>query len=223
MNTDTSRPPVRSPRRERTDTTRELLLRTAERLYAEYGLSEVSNRQVAEAAGSANNSAVAYHVGTKRELIDAISRSHAEPIGERMRRMISFFGGSTDPRDHVACLVRPYTDHLAELGTPSWCARFAAQTTTDPTCCDDRFFDATLTPLVRGAFDAMLASVPPIPDEVAALRNQMMRLVVVHTCAEQERMSAHSGAATDWALVGDGLVDAVTGVLLAPVGAHPAQ
>lgn len=221
MNTGTSQPPARSQQRERADATRGLLLRTAERLYAEYGLSEVSNRQVAETAGSANNSAVAYHVGTKQELIDAISRSHAEPIGERMRRMISLFGESTDPRDHVACLVRPYTDHLAELGTPSWCARFAAQTTTDPACCDERFFDATLTPLVRRAFDAMWAAIPPIPEEIAALRNQMVRLVVVHTCAEQERISSHTGIPTDWTLVGDGLVDAATGVLLAPVGSHP--
>ena len=39
---------------------------------------------------------------------------------------------STDMRDWVACLVRPLTDHLADLGNPTWYARFAAQAMTDP-------------------------------------------------------------------------------------------
>lgn len=236
MNTDTSESPTRpargrrttqdpqaSRRREQADTTRALLLHTAERLYAEHGFSEVSNRHVAEAAGSANNSAVAYHIGTKTDLIAAISRSHSEPIGRRTQQLVDRASGSTDPRDHVACLVRPYTDHLAGLGTPSWCARFAAQTTTDPTLGEHLFFDAKLTPLLRRAFDAMWASTPPVPSEIAALRNQMMRVVVVHTCAEQERTSARTGTPTDWNLVGDSLVDAVTNVLLAPVERPPAH
>ena len=45
--------------------------------------------------------------------------------------------------------------------------------------------------------------------------------MVVHTCAEQERASADSGAAADWNLVGDSLIDAATSILLAPVGVQP--
>lgn len=214
VNADTSERPSR--RREQADATRARLLRTAERLYAERGIAEVSNRQVAEAAGSANNSAVAYHVGTKDELIAAISASHSEPIGERMQEMVERAVGSTGPRDHVACLVRPYTDHLAGLGTPSWFARFTAQTTTDPALGEALFFDAHLSSLVQRVSEAMWAITPSIPAEVAALRNQMTRILVVHTCAEQERSSALTGEPTDWTLVGDGLVDAVAGVLTAP-------
>ena len=56
-----------------TRSTRDLLLDTAERLYAERGLAQVSNRQIAEAAGQANNSVVAYHVGTKADLVAALA------------------------------------------------------------------------------------------------------------------------------------------------------
>src|SRR3954453_7384357 len=48
------------------------LLLTAERLFAEHGLAGVSLRQIAVDAGSANNSAVAYHFGSKEGLIQAI-------------------------------------------------------------------------------------------------------------------------------------------------------
>ena len=53
--------------------TRELILTTAERLFAEHGVA-VSNRQISEAAGQANNFAVGYHFGTKTDLVLAIVR-----------------------------------------------------------------------------------------------------------------------------------------------------
>src|SRR5215472_8928339 len=99
-------------RREQAEATRELLLRTAERLYAERGLAQVSNRQIVEAAGQANNSALSYHVGTRTDLINAITRSHVEPIAVRTSELVRAARGSREPRDHVASLVLPYTEHL---------------------------------------------------------------------------------------------------------------
>ena len=201
----------------RAESTRDRLLRVAEQLYAEHGLSEVSNRQVAEAAGQANTSAVAYHVGTKTDLILAIARGHTDAVTARARRMLDSVGGTTDPRDHVACLVRPYVDHLATLGTPSWCARFTAQITTDPAVRDLAIVAATSTPPMREALTKVSESVSRIPAEVAALRATMIRLLIVHTCAEQERDAADTGTAPDWPGVADALIDSCTAVLLAPV------
>jgi len=48
------------------------LLLTAERLFAEHGFAGVSLRQIATEAGSANNSAVVYHFGSKEGLVGAI-------------------------------------------------------------------------------------------------------------------------------------------------------
>ena len=94
-------------RAERVSATRELILAAAERLFAEHGVFAVSNRQVSEAAGQGNNTAVGYHFGTKADLVRAIARKHAEQI-ERLRlRMVAEIGDSADVRDWVACLVRP--------------------------------------------------------------------------------------------------------------------
>ncbi|WP_205708406.1 TetR family transcriptional regulator [Kineococcus siccus] len=195
-----------------------LLLRTAERLYAERGLSDVSNRQVAEAAGQANNSAVAYHFGSKAQLVQAISRHHSAAMDQHAARMLEQAAGSPDLRDHVACVVRPYTDHLATLGTPSWCARFVAQVTTDPTFRDSAIWSAIGSAPTRDVLSAVWARVPRTPPRLAALRNQMMRVLIVHTCAEQEQEGADAGVAPDWTAVGDALVDAITAVLLTPPG-----
>lgn len=201
----------------RRDATRELLLRTAERLFAERGMAQVSNRQIVEAAGQANNSALTYHVGTRADLIDAITRSHVEPIVRRARERIAAAHGSADPRDHVASLVLPYTEHLAELGNPGWCARFIAQVATDPGVAGHPGVDPVLTVEFMDGFAAIWAHprLAGLPSEQATLRAQTARVAVIHTCAEQERAAAASGVPADWTLVGNALTDAVTGLLLA--------
>ncbi|MET0908751.1 MAG: helix-turn-helix domain-containing protein, partial [Ilumatobacteraceae bacterium] len=48
------------------------IVEVAERLFALHGIDGVSLRQIAAAAGTANNSAVNYHFGSKDGLITAI-------------------------------------------------------------------------------------------------------------------------------------------------------
>src|SRR5438067_4246868 len=109
-------------RADQVNATRDAILAAAERLFAEHGVVAVSNRQVSEAAGQGNNTAVGYHFGTKADLVRAIVRKHAEPIEQARLRMLTEIGDSTDLRDWVACLVRPTTEHLAAVGSPTWYA-----------------------------------------------------------------------------------------------------
>src|SRR6516225_4737985 len=130
----------RTVRTERASSTQEAILVAAERLYAEHGMFAVSNRQVSEAAGQGNNAAVGYHFGTKADLVRAIEQKHRGPVEQLREQMVADLldsgsrnGHATDMRDWVACLVRPLTDHLADLGcdgSPTWYARFAAQAMT---------------------------------------------------------------------------------------------
>jgi AcrR family transcriptional regulator len=209
-------------RREQADATRVLLLRTAERLYAEYGLSGVSNRQIVEAAGQGNNSALAYYFGSRTELIRAIARLHGEPIARRIRQLAEEARDSADPRDHIASLVLPYTEHLAELGHPTWYARFTAQVCADPALGPDELAAPLRAPLFREAIISVRSKAPALSPQVAALRSQSMRLAVIHTCAEQERAAAYTGRPVDWTMVGQALVDINTGMLLAPAHGRPA-
>ncbi|MFR9727982.1 TetR/AcrR family transcriptional regulator [Saccharopolyspora sp. MS10] len=203
-------------RREQAEATRELLLRTAERLIAERGLAQVSSRQIVEAAGQANNSALAYHVGSRTDLIHAISLSHAEPIARRTWERVERARGSTDPRDHVASLVLPYIEHVAELGNPSWCARFTAQIAADPAFAGDARSDPRLASYFDEGLEALAAHLPELPEAEAEVRRQATRMAIIHTCADEERAAAESGTPADWELIGAALTDAVAGLLLAP-------
>ncbi|MFI7132303.1 TetR/AcrR family transcriptional regulator [Nonomuraea sp. NPDC050153] len=210
-------------RAERAEVTRERILAAAERLFAEHGVLAVSNRQVSEAAGQGNNAAVGYHFGTKTHLVRAVARKHAEPIERIRESMVSGLTDSAGVRDWVACMVRPVTEHLSDLGSPTWYARFVAQVVTDPALraimADETRSSASLRRTVEG-FNRCL---PELPAEVRAERGDMARQLIVLTCADRERALAE-GAPTPratWHDAATGLIDALVGMWLAAVTREP--
>ncbi|MEV0177443.1 TetR/AcrR family transcriptional regulator [Streptomyces sp. NPDC050803] len=209
----------RSVRAEQAGATRELILTAAERLFAERGVYAVSNRQVGEAAGQGNNTAVGYHFGTKPDLVRAIVRKHAAPIEDIRSRLVEGTVGSTDVRDWVDCLVRPVFEHLAALGSPTWYARFCAQVMTDPALHRITVEEALGSPAMREIVEGLNRSLPDLPDEVRAERGDMARHLIVHIAAERERALAE-GTPTPragWQDTATGVVDALVAVWQAPV------
>jgi AcrR family transcriptional regulator len=197
--------------------TREVILAAAERLFAEQGLA-VSNRQVSEAAGQANNFAVGYHFGTKADLVLAIVRRHAPSIEQRRLEMLAAIKGSSDLRDWVSCLVRPITEHLAALGSPSWYARFLAQVTTDPALRQIVIADAIASASMQETSEGLTRLMPVLPEDVREERSDMSRQLIVYMCAERER-ALQAGTATPrptWEAAAVGLVDALVGLWRAP-------
>ena len=199
--------------------TREAILAAAERLFAEHGVYAVSNRQVSEAAGQGNNAAVGYHFGTKGDLVRAIESKHREPIEQLREQMVAQTAESTDLRGWVACLVCPLTEHLEELGNPTWYARFAAQAMADPAYNDivtkDALASSSLVQVIKGINRCL----PDLPGHVHTERNIMARNLLMHTCAEFERALAEGTRVprSGWRQASSGLIDAIVGLWLAPV------
>ncbi|MEU5597664.1 TetR family transcriptional regulator [Streptomyces sp. NPDC020298] len=213
----------RTARADQVGATREAILSAAERLFAERGVYAVSNRQVSEAAGQGNNAAVGYHFGTKTDLVRAVARRHAQRIEGIRARAVAATGDSTDVRDWVDCLVRPVTEHLAGLGSPTWYARFCAQVMTDPALHDILVEESLESPSLRQVVDGLHRTLPELPAEVRAERGLMARTLILHTCAERERALA-DGAPTPrptWSETATGLADAIVGMWLAPVSPGP--
>ena len=206
-------------RTERANGTREAILTAAEKLFAEHGVYAVSNRQVSEAAGQGNNAAVGYHFGTKTDLVREIEQRHRVPIERLREQMVAEAGESAELRDWVGCLVRPLTEHLAELGNPSWYARFAAQAMADPAYHKIVVKDALSSPSLVQVIDRINRCLPDLPREVHTERNMMARNLLMHTCAEWERALAEGGSSprSSWQAAAVGLIDAVVGLWLAPV------
>ncbi|MFI1568771.1 TetR/AcrR family transcriptional regulator [Streptomyces sp. NPDC020490] len=199
--------------------TRELILAAAERLFAERGVNAVSNRQVGEAAGQGNNTVVGYHFGTKADLVRAIVRKHATRIEEIRSRLLAGIRDSTDVRDWVDCLVRPMSEHLGELGGPTWYARFCAQLLTDPALREIVVEESLASPSLREIIDGLNRCLPDLPAEVRAERGEMARLLIVQMPAERERALAEGRPTprSSWHDAATGLADAIVGIWLAPV------
>jgi AcrR family transcriptional regulator len=202
-----------------TTATQELILVTAERLFAEHGVAAVSNRQISEAAGQGNNAAVGYHFGTKTDLIRAIVRKHSGQMEEIRDRMVTQIAGSTNLRDWVACLVRPVTEHLASLGNPTWFARFGAQAMTDPALRDIMSEEALSSPAIHQIIAGLDRCVPEMPADVRLERYHMARQLLMHICSEREMALAEGNPTprSSWHDAATGLTDAIVGLWRAPV------
>ncbi len=185
-------------------------------------MEAVSNRQVSEAAGQSNNFAVGYHFGTKEELVVAIVRRHAESIERRRQDMLAKVADSPDLRDWVACLVRPITEHIASLGSPTWYARFIAQLITHPALRERVTQESTSSETTQRIVEGVFRRIPRLPEEVRLERGQMSRLLISHLCAERGRALSENSAApgSTWESTAAGLVDALVGMWLAPVTAR---
>jgi AcrR family transcriptional regulator len=209
-------------RNDRASTTREAILTAAERLFAEHGVYAVSNRQVSEAAGQGNNAAVGYHFGTKADLVRAIESRHRVPIEQLREQMVAQAPESTDLREWVACLVCPLTEHLAELGNPTWYARFAAQAMADPAYHKIVVKDALASRSLVQVIEGINRCLPDLPGAVHAERNIMARNLLMHTCAEWERALSEGSPVrrSGWREATSGLIDAIVGLWLAPVTAQ---
>lgn len=203
----------------RSSETRDRILAAAEKLFAEHGVSAVSNRQVSEAAGQRNISAVGYHFGTKTDLVTAVYRTHSEEIERRRDVLLNAIDDSTDTREWVGCLVFPYVQHLEALGPDSSYARFSAQVMTDPTLRLAVSTIALSSPSLRATLQGLRKCVAGLPVTVQRSRSEMARHLIVHMSAERERALSEDGVdgETSWSAFAVDLVDAVVGLWCAPV------
>ena len=211
---------TRSVRSQRADNTRQAILSAAEKLFAEHGIAAVSHRQIVAAARQGNNAAVAYHFGTKMDVVRAIEDNHGDHI-ESLRAPERSPAWATRPGCGTGwrCLVLPLTDHLSAIGTPSWYARFAAQVLTDPTyrriIIKNSFESATLDHVVEEIGRAL----PALSARALAERSVMMRTMLIYTCAEFERVLAEGNPSPwpDWPATAHGLIDGIVALMQGPV------
>jgi AcrR family transcriptional regulator len=195
-----------------------MILHAAEELFAERGVFAVSNRQVSEAAGQRNSSAVGYHFGTKADLVLAIVDTHARAIEEHRARLLVEIEGSTELRDWITALVVPYVDHLASIGPTSYYARFSAQAMTDPALRAVVYEAALESPSIRKIVHGLRRCVASLPPSAQRIRSDMARQLILHMSAEREREAGTDSSG--WDEFGVDLVDAIVGMWSAPVS-HP--
>ncbi len=90
------------------------LIRAAERLFAERGSDSVSLREINAAAGATNASAIQYHFGDRRGLVQAVLAKHHVDVERRRHALLDGYEARPDPdvRALAAALVRPLAAEL---------------------------------------------------------------------------------------------------------------
>ncbi|MFC0454451.1 TetR/AcrR family transcriptional regulator [Rhodococcus jostii] len=200
-----------------TESTRERMILTAERLFGERGIGAVSLREVGTAAGQRNTAAVQYHFGDKDALVAAIFEHRMTGINEERLQMLAAMhaqGQDSSLRSLLEAFVYPLVAGTAEAD--SHYGRFLVQLTIDPRYRVGWDWDAARS--LRLVWQGIHRCLAPMPGPTIDERLRMLSHVVLHTVADHESAggSEPSDLPPTWAV---GLVDAAEGLLSAPASA----
>jgi AcrR family transcriptional regulator len=162
--------------------TREALLEQGALLFARHGVAGVTARQLHEAIGTRNESALHYHFGGKDGLVTEILRSHLEAIEARRSRLVVILAAEErtgDLRALVHALAAPMAEDLeTRLGRAH--LRLVARAN-HPSLAYDRPFPLVDAPSGIAVVRWLWAALGRLPDPVlrerlAALRGQLVGL-----------------------------------------------
>jgi TetR/AcrR family transcriptional regulator, regulator of cefoperazone and chloramphenicol sensitivity len=196
--------------------TRAVLLREAERLFARRGVYQVTVREIVEAAGQRNVSALNYHFGSREGVLDAILERHSEVIDVARGVMLARAGRDASSRDLIAALVVPYLASLAEPSGRDY-LRIVAQLTPR--------FGTWRDPNTRGTGPWLVEILSILEDRPHHLapevrRERVVELIMLMTAAASERARAiesRRALGLDEATFAANLTDVLVGVLEAPL------
>jgi AcrR family transcriptional regulator len=167
------------------------MITLAERLFAEEGIEAVSMRQVAIGSGQRNNSAVAYHFGSRAGLVRAVLEHRTGPIDARRRELVAELEQASDGRavtlaDTMRVFVQPLAERLAD-SEPGWYLRFLADATTDPAHDDTQ--GSTPPPGIAWV-NRRVVDLVDAPARVVRRRMRWMVLITLRVLADHERAAA---------------------------------
>lgn len=191
------------------------LVLAAERLFAQRGIDGVSLRQIAIEAGSANNSAVHYHFGTKEGLIAAIFR-HRLPQLINERRLLA---GRYDPDDLRSRLEAHFLPVLTLAESPeNHYVSFVDQLQRHAIGSREGLLD--LPPEGQRSNDEFLEDLHRLLDDLPVplrqLRIAEAQALCIHAAADRERAVTSGAVSVPFELFVGSILDGITGFLAAP-------
>lgn len=203
--------------------TADQLVATAERLFAERGLEAVSLREIGKEAGSRNTGVAHHHFGGKEGLVRAIIAARAPALNERRLALLAEAtatanDGPIPPEALVRVLVLPLVEEL-ERGSHyvAFLARLAAENPGTPWIPG---LDDDSARSYRQVLTALGKALPGLDRRRFRHRSDLLVQLIVGSVAARQRAEALGTARVSSrpAFVDD-LLEAATGLLLAPVGA----
>jgi AcrR family transcriptional regulator len=206
------------------NSTREDLLLAAERIFATQGVDATSLRQISAESGQRNTAAAQYHFQNKPNILRAIFAYRLDAIDARRRELLRAAdeaGSLTEPRALVEVLVRPLAEQATRPG--SHYVRYLRRVL------EYAGRDLALLPEIGGLEEAVAVGrlvgerLPHLAAAKARLWWAAQLVITAVADLEQDCAATENTAeGPDAEAVTLDVVDAVTGLLTAPVSPRPA-
>ncbi len=175
------------------------LILTAERLMAERGLDAVSMSEITAASGARNASALNYHFGDRRGLVEAIVAFRLGAVDRRRTEILAALkaqGREDDLPALVDAKVRPLGETLRPgSGAEAW-VPFLVQLHASPAWGLDELADARDGPALQEVH-ARIAALLPLPARIARRRVRLSLAFSVIALRETQRRLGRAGADLD--------------------------
>jgi AcrR family transcriptional regulator len=193
---------------------KERIVRAAEWLFAEYGVDNVSLRQIGVAAGNSNNSAVQYHFGSKDQLIDAIFEYRQPRFRERHALLLAQCQPD-DLRGLVEAQARALLEEseLEDSHFMSFTAMLLQHARWD-------IFERQSTVLrdsMKRYYDQLRNAMPHISEPLRSHRIATAMGLIVHAASDREGARRREEPRLPFAVELTNLIDGLVGLLQAPV------
>ncbi|ABW13284.1 transcriptional regulator, TetR family [Parafrankia sp. EAN1pec] len=193
--------------------TKEQIVRAAERLFAAHGLDGISLRQIGAAAGNGNNSAVQYHFGSRDQLVQAIFEYRLPWLHERRTLLIAEHRPD-DLRSLLDCQVRTLLEHSELPGSHYLCfvdmlRQYGRRDVFEG-------LPAALRDSAREFQERLGGFLPHLVEPLRARRVAQAMAFIVDAAADRERAHTHGRPVVPFALQVTDLLDGMVGFLKAP-------
>lgn len=196
-----SEPTPRRTDRRRVDTRLALTL-TAERIFAEEGVSNTPLRRITQAAGQRNESAIQYHFGSREAVIQAILDLRTTVVNAARLQMLEVeraraSGQRLSARAIARALVEPLAQHLRSSNGQSHYIRFLAHLWLDRDMWRRLENKAQDTGIIACLEELKLAN-PHLPPQIVQQRFGLAIQTLNFGLAAMEQLISDRGAAYDW-------------------------
>lgn len=193
--------------------TRERLVAEAERLFATQGIWQVTVREIVEAAGQKNVSALSYHFGSREGVLEHILASHARELDERRHQLLTPLDETTTTAAIVTALVRCLTERMRTESGRHYVRIVAQLSSRFPGWQNDATGGVHLT----AALDLLARRPVDLPEVVRRERVVAMIMLMTSSLAERARLMGRGRrlalADADYEA---NLIDMLVGVITAP-------
>lgn len=208
----------------RSSDTRERLIVAAEQLFGERGIHAVTLKEINAAAGQRNESALHYHFGSKKALIESILRQRADVLDARRSQLLDELarsGEKPDLRQIVKIAFQPIFELLTSKEGVRF-ARFIAQVLGDPQFDLPRMtvwsrYDGLTRVNILLAENLKQQELPP---EIAEQRQRFMLEMALSAMAIWTRRHDALKDVAAREFFTENLIDGLLGMLTAPVSAE---